>query len=128
MGAVAASMFVIRTLEPRLTNPDRASMDEELLKTYIRHEVKLVDVAFLGVLLTGVLLAQFFAGWTLWTAVKLALYFVQFGATTLYIAKFIRPLKYPCSPNEYKRWQGLFAVSFSLFFVVLVWTYFGRDL
>jgi putative membrane protein len=126
MGAVAASMLVIRTLEPRLTNPDRAPLDAELLKTYIRYEVKLVDVAFFGVLLTGVALAHFYIGWTLWTTVKLSLYFVQFGATMFYIAKFIRPLSYPCSTNDYKRWYGLFAVSFSLFFVVLVWTYFGR--
>lgn len=126
MGAVAASMLVIRTLEPRLTNPDHAAQDSELLKTYIRYEVKLVDVAFFGVLLTGVTLAQFYVGWTLWTTVKLALYFVQFGATMFYIATFIKPLAYPCSPSDYKRWYGLFATSFSLFFVVLLWTYFGR--
>lgn len=128
MGAVAASMLVIRVLEPRLTNPDRAAMDEELLKTYIRYEVKLVDMAFFGVLATGVLLAQFFVGWTLWTLTKLTLYLVQFGATMTYIAKFIRPLAYPCSRAEYKRWNGLFGLSFSLFFIALVWTYFGRAL
>ncbi len=126
MGAVAASMLVIRTLEPRLTNPDRAIQDSELLNTYIRYEVKLVDVAFFGVLLTGVTLAHFYVGWTIWTAVKLALYFVQFGATMFYIATRIKPLLYPCSPSDYKRWYGLFATSFSLFFVVLLWTYFGR--
>lgn len=126
MGAVAASLFVIRTLEPRLTNPDFATKDSELLKAYIRYEVKLVDTAFFGVLFTGIALAQFYIGWTLWTIVKLALYFVQFGATMLYIATFIKPLVYPCSTREYKRWYGLFATSFSLFFVVLLWTYFGR--
>ncbi len=126
MGAVAASMLVIRTLEPRLTSPERATQDSDLLKTYIRYEVKLVDVAFFGVLFTGVALAHFYVGWTLWTVVKLALYFVQFGATMFYIAMFIKPLVYPCSPHDYQRWYGLFATSFSLFFIVLVWTYFGR--
>jgi putative copper export protein len=29
LGAVAASMLVICTLEPRLTNPDRAPLDAE---------------------------------------------------------------------------------------------------
>lgn len=125
-GAVAASMLVIRTLEPRLTNPDRASLDAELLKTYIRYEVKLVDAAFFGALLTGVALAHFYVGWTLWSVVKLSLYFVQFAATMLYIAKFIKPLAYPCSRRDYKRWYGLFAVSFSLFSITLMWTYFGK--
>lgn len=126
MGAVAASMLVIRTLEPRLTNPDSATRDSELLKTYIRYEVKLVDAAFFGVFLTGVALAHFYIGWTLWTTVKLALYLVQFVATMFYIATFIKPLVYPCSTRTYRRWYGLFATSFSLFFVVLLWTYFGR--
>ncbi|MFN3395003.1 MAG: hypothetical protein ACK424_10640, partial [Candidatus Thermochlorobacter sp.] len=55
-GAVAASALVIRTLQPRLTDAASGAHDAELLRTYIRLEVKLVDVAFFGVLISGALL------------------------------------------------------------------------
>lgn len=125
-GAVAASALVIRTLQPRLTDAASGAHDAELLRTYIRLEVKLVDVAFFGVLISGVLLAQFFVGWSTWTVVKLSLYLVQFAATMLYITKYIRPLAYPCSFAEYRRWYGVFGVALVFFSLTLAWTYFGR--
>ncbi|MCS7013300.1 MAG: hypothetical protein RMI34_12180 [Chloroherpetonaceae bacterium] len=126
LGAVAASLLVVRILEPRLTDESAGARDAELLRAYIRLEVKLVDVAFFGVFVSGVALAQFFAGWSVWTVVKLLLYLVQFAATMFYLAKFIRPLAYPCSPNEYKRWYGVFAIALTFFTLTLSWTYFGR--
>lgn len=125
-GAVAASALVIRVLQPRLTDPDSGARDAELLRAYIRLEVKLVDVAFFGVFISGVLLAQFFVGWSSWTFVKLSLYLAQFAATMLYIAKQIRPLAYPCSSAAYRRWYGVFALALLFFVLTLGWTYFGR--
>ncbi len=125
-GAVAASALVIRTLQPRLTDASSGAHDAELLRAYIRQEVKLVDVAFFGVFITGFLLAQFFVGWSLWSIVKLSLYMAQFLATMLYIRQYIRPLTYPCSFLQYRKWYGVFAVAFTFFLLTLSWTYFGR--
>lgn len=125
-GAVAASLLVIRILEPRLTNAETGTRDAELLRAYIRQEVKLVDVAFFGVFLSGVLLAQFFVGWSVWTVIKLLLYLMQFAATMFYLVRFVRPLAYPCSVVEYRRWYGVFAVALFFFTLTLSWTYFGR--
>lgn len=125
-GAVAASALVVRVLQPRLTDDASGARDAELLRAYIRLEVKLVDVAFFGVLISGVLLAQFFVGWSTWTVVKLSLYFAQFAATMLYIGKYVRPLAYPCSLSEYRRWHGVFVIALVFFSLALGWTYFGR--
>jgi putative membrane protein len=117
---------VIRTLQPRLTDATSGAHDAELLRAYIRLEVKLVDVAFFGVFITGLLLTQFFVGWSMWSIVKLSLYMVQFLATMLYIRQYIRPLAYPCSPLQYRKWYGVFVVAFIFFLLTLSWTYFGR--
>lgn len=126
MGAVVASMLVIRTLQARLTRPDGDPADAELLRAYIRREVKLVDVVFVGVLVSGIALAQYYVGWSSWAFAKLALYFVQFGATIAFIRLRIRPIGYPCTPALYGRWYQLFGVSLGMFAVVLLVTYFGR--
>ena len=127
-GSVVVSLMLIRVLEERLTDPQRAAQFSDFLGSYIRLETKVVDVAFLGVAVTGVIMAQFFAGWSPWTIGKLALYVAQFGLTLWYIGARIRPLRYPCSRLEYRRWYELFAVSLGLFAVVLLWTFFGRAL
>lgn len=127
MGAVAASLLVVRTLEPRLTDvTGDASQDAGLLRAYIRREVKLVDVVFAGVLISGVMLAQLYTGWTPWVLTKIGLFIAQFVATMAYIQVFIRPLMYPCPPHHYRRWYGLFAVSLSFFAITLLVVFFGR--
>lgn len=127
MGAVAASLLVVRTLEPRLTGVEGdAAVDAGLLRAYIRREIKLVDVAFAGVLISGIVLAQVYYGWTSWVFLKVGLFIAQFVATMAYIHRFIRPLSYPCSPQQYRRWYGLFAVSLGFFALTLLVVFFGR--
>ncbi len=127
MGTVAASLLVVRTLEPRLTGvTGDATPDADLLRAYIRQEVKFVDVVFAGVLVSGIMLAQLHTGWTPWVLTKIGLFIAQFVATMAYIQVFIRPLTYPCPPYRYRRWYGLFAVSLSFFAVTLLVVFFGR--
>lgn len=126
-GAVAASLLVIRTLQDRLTDsPNFRPEDEQLLRGYIRKEVKLVDVVFLLLIASGILLAQFVTGWRPWVIVKLVLLVLQFAATMAYIRLFIWGITYPTTPQIYRRWYGLFAVSLSFFAVILLYVYFGR--
>ncbi len=125
-GSVVVSWLLIRALEERLTDPQRAAQFAELLRHYIRLETRVVDVAFVGVVVTGVVLAQFFVGWSPWVIGKLVLYLIQFGLTLWYLLVHLRPLRYPCSPREYRRWYELLTLSFVVFGASLVWTYFGR--
>ncbi|MBK8988774.1 MAG: hypothetical protein IPM39_22325 [Chloroflexi bacterium] len=127
LGVVTAALLVIRTLESRLT--DSANFragDEQLLRGYIRKEVKLVDVVFLLLIFSGILLAQFFIGWTTWVIIKIGLLVAQFIATMGYIRLYIRPITYPAPPNVYRRWYGLVAVSLTFFAVILLVVFFGR--
>ncbi|NTV62528.1 MAG: hypothetical protein HGA65_03185 [Oscillochloris sp.] len=126
MGAVVASLLVVHTFEGRLTRPDGLASDGELLRSYIRHEVKLVDVAFTTLLISGITLAQFYIGWNSWVFLKLGLFIAQFGATVGMIYARIRQITYPCTPTLYRRWYQLFGVSFSFFAVTLLVVYFGR--
>lgn len=127
MGAVAASLLVVRTLEPRLTGVEGdAAADAGLLRAYIRREVKFVDVVFAGVLISGIVLAQVYYGWTPWVFLKIGLFVAQFAATMAYIHRFIRSLSYPCSPQLYRRWYGLFGLSLSFFLLTLLVVFFGR--
>jgi putative membrane protein len=113
-------------LESRLTNPDTGKRDEELLRSYIKLEMKLVDVSFILVAISGAALAQFYIGWNYWTITKTGLYLTQFLITMAYLVKYIRPIVYPCSQQEYKRWYGIFGLAFSLFTITLVFTFFGK--
>jgi hypothetical protein len=126
MGAVVASLLVVHTFESRLTRPDGLASDGELLRAYIRHEVKLVDVAFISLLISGVALAQFYIGWSSWVLLKIGLFIAQFAATIGIIYLRIRPITYPCTPALYRRWYLLFSVSFSFFAITLLVVYFGR--
>lgn len=126
MGAVVASLLVVRTLESRLTRPDADPADAALLRAYIRREIKLVDVVFVGLLVSGIALAQFHVGWSGWVLAKLGLYFAQLAVTMGFIAWRIRPISYPCTPATYRRWYQLFGVSLGMFAVVLGVIYFGR--
>lgn len=127
MGAVAASLLVVRTFESRLTTiVGDVTSDAALLRAYIRREVKFVDVVFAGVLVSGIALAQLYTGWTSWVLTKIGLFVAQFVATMAYIQVFIRPLTYPCPPHLYRRWYGLFAVSLGFFAITLMVVFFGR--
>lgn len=127
MGAVAASLFVVRVLEPRLTvSGKNVEEDAALLKGYIRLETKMVDVVFIALIISGVLLAQFYIGWTTWVFVKIGLLVLQFGATIGYVFKQIVPISYPCPPEIYKRWNNLFKISLTSFAITLTFVFFGR--
>ncbi|NNJ08886.1 hypothetical protein EKD04_000940 [Chloroflexales bacterium ZM16-3] len=126
MGAIVASLLVVRTLEGRLTNPAAAAAEGELLRSYIRREVKLVDVVFIGLLVSGIALAQFYIGWNSWVLLKIGLFIAQFVATIGFIFLWIRPISYPCSPAMYRRWYQLFSVSIGFFVVTLLVVYLGR--
>ncbi len=126
MGAVVASLLVVHTFESRLTRPDALASDGELLRAYIRHEVKLVDVVFVSLMISGVALAQFYIGWNSWVLLKVSLFIAQFAATIGFVYLRIRPITYPCSPALYRRWYQLFGVSLSFFAITLLVVYLGR--
>ncbi|NTU86626.1 MAG: hypothetical protein HGA58_01040 [Chlorobiaceae bacterium] len=124
-GTVLASIFLLKTLESRLTGTAvRAGEDAILLREYIKTETKVADVAFMGVILSGILLASFFHGWTLWVAVKSGLIILQVALTMGYIVRSIRPISYPCSPEMFRNWYTLFAISLGMFALVLGVTFF----
>jgi len=85
-----------------------------------------VDVVFTAVILSGVLLAQFYTGWTTWVAIKMILIFAQFAATIGFIHRYVRSLTYPTTPDLYRRWYVLFTISLSFFTVILLVVFFGR--
>ncbi len=124
-GTVFASFFLLKTLEPKLTGPeDELGEYPRFLQTYIKLETKVADTGFKATIVTGLLLAFFFHGWTLPLFIKSGLIILQVALTMGYIIKAIQPLKYPCSSSDYKKWYNLFATSFSMFALVLVVTFF----
>jgi len=124
-GTVLASLFLLKTLESRLTGSAlRAGEDALLLREFIKRETKVADVAFIGVVLSGILLASFFHGWTLWVAVKSGLIVLQVSLTMGYIIRAIQPLSYPCTPEMFRNWYRLFAISLGMFALVLGVTFF----
>lgn len=124
-GTVLASLFLLKTLESRLTgSASRAAEDAVLLREFIKRETKVADVAFIGVVISGILLASFFHGWTLWVVVKSLLIILQVALTMGYIIRAIQPLTYPCSPESFRNWYKLFAISLTMFAVVLGITFF----
>ncbi|MBX0329003.1 hypothetical protein K2Z83_15095 [Oscillochloris sp. ZM17-4] len=125
-GAIVASLLVVRTLESRLTAADATAADAEIIRSYIRREVKLVDVVFVGLLVSGSILAQLYIGWTSWVLIKISLFIAQFIATMAFIFLRIRPISYPCSTQVYRRWYQLFSVSIGFFAITLLVVYFGR--
>jgi len=124
-GTVLASLFLLKTLESRLTGTaEHASEDALLLREFIKRETKVADVSFIGVIISGILLASFFHGWTLWVAVKSGLIVLQVALTMGYIVRAIQPLTYPCSPETFRNWYKLFAISLGMFALVLGVTFF----
>jgi len=124
-GTVFASLFLLRTLEPRLTAKDGNTAEyTSLLHTYIRLETKVADTGFKTAVVTGLLLAFLFHGWTLWVFVKAGLIVLQVALTMGYIVKAIQPISYPCDAGEYARWYRLFTISLTMFALVLGVSFF----
>ncbi|ACF46618.1 MAG: hypothetical protein OQK66_01990 [Prosthecochloris sp.] len=125
LGTVFASIFLLRTLEPVLTGSEKEiARYPEFLKTYIKLETSVADKGFKTTVISGLLLALFFHGWTLWVFVKIGLIILQVVLTMSYIIKAIQPLSYPCSPGDYANWYKLFSISLTMFALVLLVTFF----
>ncbi|NTV98198.1 MAG: hypothetical protein HGA70_03445 [Chlorobiaceae bacterium] len=125
-GTVLASLFLLKALEPKLTGTDGKKAEEyaSLLRKYIKLETKVADAGVIGVLLSGILLAALYHGWSLWVFVKSCLVVLQIALTLGYIFRAIQPLKYPCSALEYARWYRLFGISLFMFTLVLLCSFF----
>ncbi|MBM3162622.1 MAG: hypothetical protein FJZ79_04760 [Chlorobi bacterium] len=124
-GTILASFFLLKTLESRLTGTaPRAAEDALLLREFIKRETKVADVAFIGVVASGILLASFYHGWTWWIGLKSLLIMLQVALTMGYIVRSIQPLGYPCSPEAFRNWYRLFAISLTMFALVLFVTFF----
>jgi putative copper export protein len=126
-GTIFATLFLLKTLEPGLTG-DKQQAEEYsmLLRRFIKLETKVADVAVISVILSGLLLAQFYQGWTPWVFAKIGLLVLQIALTMGFIVKAIQPIAYPCDTTRYRAWYRLFAISFSMFAVVLLVTFFLR--
>ncbi|NTV01797.1 MAG: hypothetical protein HGB04_03295 [Chlorobiaceae bacterium] len=124
-GTIFASMFLLKTLEPGMTGDgDKAKEYKGLLMRYIGLETKVADVAVVSVLVSGLLLAHFYHGWTLWVVVKIVLLLLQVALTLGYIVKKIQPITYPCDTARFSSWYKLFTISLTMFGIVLAVTFF----
>jgi putative membrane protein len=126
-GTIFATLFLLKTLEPGLTGEQQQAEEYQiLLRRFIKFETKVADVAVITVLLSGLLLAHFWQGWTPWVFAKIGLLILQIALTLGYIIKAIQPLAYPCETSAYSVWYRLFTISFSMFGIVLLLTFFLR--
>ena len=126
-GTIFASFFLLKTLESGLTGEQQQADDYSLLlRRFIKLETKVADVAVISVILSGLLLAQFYEGWTLWVFAKIGLVLLQIALTMGFIIKAIQPITYPCDTAKYTAWYKLFTISFSMFGIILIVTFFLR--
>jgi len=126
-GTILATLFLLKALEPGLTGEkEQAEEHSLLLRRFIKLETKVADVAVISVLLSGLLLAHFYEGWTPWAFAKIGLMILQIALTMGYIVKAIQPITYPCDTAKYRAWYRLFAISLSMFAIVLLVTFFLR--
>ena len=127
-GTIFASFFLLKTLEPGLTGDEKQKADDYslLLRRFIKLETKVADVAVISVILSGLLLAHFYVGWTPWVFAKIGLLVLQIALTMGFIIKAIQPITYPCDAARYTAWYKLFTISFSMFAIVLIVTFFLR--
>ncbi|AAM72731.1 MAG TPA: hypothetical protein DEB17_01150 [Chlorobaculum sp.] len=126
-GTIFATLFLLKTLEPGLTGEKKQAEEYSLLlRRFIKLETKVADVAVISVLLSGLLLAHFYEGWHPWVFVKIGLMILQIALTMGYIIKAIQPITYPCDTAKYRAWYRLFTISFSMFGIVLLVTFFLR--
>lgn len=124
-GTTFASLFLLKTLQPGLTGEegDPASY-KLLLMRFIGLETKVADTAVIAVVVSGLLLTHFYHGWTVWAGAKIALMLLQIALTMGYIVKGIHPITYPCDAARYGAWYRLFGISFTMFGVILLVTFF----
>jgi putative membrane protein len=126
-GTIFATLFLLKTLEPGLTGEKKQAEEYSLLlRRFIKLETKVADVAVISVLLSGLLLAHFYEGWHPWVFAKIGLIILQIALTMGYIVKAIQPITYPCDAVKYHAWYRLFTISFSMFGIVLLVTFFLR--
>ncbi|NTW51084.1 MAG: hypothetical protein HGB22_00645 [Chlorobiaceae bacterium] len=126
-GTIFASFFLLKTLEPGLTGDGSQAQEYRvLLMRFIKLETKVADVAVISVILSGLLLAHFYQGWSPWVFTKIVLLVLQIALTMGYIVKVIQRITYPCDALQYRSWYRLFTISFSMFAVVLAVTFFLR--
>jgi putative membrane protein len=126
-GTIFATRFLLKTLEPGLTGQKKQAEEYQmLLRRFIKLETKVADVAVISVLLSGLLLAHFWQGWTPWVFAKIGLLILQIAVTMGYIIRAIQPLTYPCETSAFRVWYRLFTISFSMFGIVLLLTFFLR--
>ncbi|MBN1928006.1 MAG: hypothetical protein JW764_00465 [Chlorobiaceae bacterium] len=126
-GTIFASLFLLKTLQPGLTGEKKQAEEYSLLlRRFIKLETKVADAAVILVILSGLLLAHFHAGWTPWVFAKIGLVLAQIALTIGYIIKAIQPIAYPCEPSRYTAWYRLFTISFSMFGIILIVTFFLR--
>jgi len=124
-GSVLASLYFLKCIEEKLTgNASNIGEYTSLLQRYIKLETKVADTGFKVVIVTGILLAALYHGWTFWVFVKIALIVLQVALTLGYITRSIQTLSYPCSVNDYKRWYRLFTISLTMFALVLSISFF----
>jgi putative membrane protein len=124
-GTIFASMFLLKTLEPGMTSQEgKAKEYKSLLMRFIGLETRVADAAVILVLVSGLLLAHFYHGWTPWVIVKIVLLVLQIALTMGYIVRRIQPIAYPCDTARYASWYRLFAISLAMFGIVLVVTFF----
>ena len=128
MGIVVASFMLLKTLQPKLTDFNSQEVAEfaKVLKGYIGKEIKIVDVMFLTVIITGILLSHFYIGWNTWTIMKSVLAVFQVVGTIGYVFVAVKDIEYPCSETQYKNWYRLIAISLSFFTAMLLLVFFGR--
>ena len=124
-GTILASLFFLKAIENKLTGCDGNTAEfAALLQRFVKLETKVADVAVIGVILSGILLAVFYHGWTLWVGAKIVLMVLQIGLTIGYILRSVRTLTYPCSKLEYNSWYRLFGISLTMFALVLFVSFF----
>ena len=87
-GTILASLFFLKAIENKLTGCDGNTAEfAALLQRFVKLETKVADVAVIGVILSGILLAVFYHGWTLWVGAKIVLMVLQIGLTIGYILR-----------------------------------------
>jgi uncharacterized membrane protein len=124
-GMILTSLFLLKTLEDRLTTNDGYNAEYVvLLQRFLKLETKAADVSVIGVILTGMMLAGFYHGWTTWVFIKSGLIVLQIILTIGYIMRSVRSISYPCTKSEYGNWYRLFSISLTMFALVLLVTFF----
>lgn len=125
MGNVIASRFFIRSIEEKMTDQQGdAEPYRSIMMRFIKAETKITDIAVPGVLISGLMLAGLYHGWTFQVILKGILFATQVILTLGYIAKAIRPLSYPCTTRDYQKWYRLFSISFTMFGIILYTSFF----